>query len=202
MEKVIFAVATGKKSVSDSRRDDDFADRLNSRYTPLVFVVFAIFATVQQIVRQPITCWAPVHFTDSHIKYANNYCWIRNTYYLPFEDVDLPREGEWRQLLRYYQYIQFVLLGQAICFYLPTLVWRAFNSKAGVDADNILSTALGIPDIKKAERREEIVKFVSSQLDRFLESRKTPEDGKCQCDVHHLLSGLLCRCCGKRYVWS
>ena len=198
MDKIVFTVTTGKATISSGRRDDDFADRLNSRYTPLILIVFTLLATIQQLVRNPITCWAPVHFTNSHTNYANQYCWIRNTYYLPFDD-NIPYEGEYRQMLRYYQYIQFLLLGQAAFFYLPTLVWRAFNSKAGVDADNILNTAIGIQDIKKAEKRENTILFVSSLIDRFLGSRQPNED-HCQCDLKHILSGLLCRCCGKRYV--
>jgi len=35
---------------------------------------------------KPITCWAPVHFTGAHTKFMTSYCWVKNTYYLPWHD--------------------------------------------------------------------------------------------------------------------
>ena len=47
------------------KRDDSFADRLNSRYTIIVLMVFATVVSVQIYVGSPITCWAPKHFTGN-----------------------------------------------------------------------------------------------------------------------------------------
>lgn len=66
-----------------------------------------------QYVRTPMTCWAPVHFTRSHIKFTNDYCWVKNTYYLPWND-QVPRDGAFdqRQMIPYYQWMPFILLAQ------------------------------------------------------------------------------------------
>ena len=65
---------------------------------------------------------------------------MKNTYYLPWEK-DVPKEYEKRQWITYYQWIPFILLAQAVLFYLPSVIWHGLNSKAGVDADNILAAA-------------------------------------------------------------
>lgn len=48
---------------SKVKNDDDFIDRLSSRYTVVMLVVFALVVTLQTYVGSAITCWAPVHFT-------------------------------------------------------------------------------------------------------------------------------------------
>ena len=77
---------------------------------------------------------------DSHTKYTNSYCWVRNTYFLPY-DEDVPEEYERRTMIPYYQWIPFILIGQALFFYVPSVVWHGLNQKSGVDADNILASA-------------------------------------------------------------
>ena len=93
------------------KKDDDFSDRLSSRYTVIILIVFAIVVSMHQYVGDPIKCWTPVHFTGSHVKYTNSYCWVRNTYYLPFHE-EIPKAHEERQIIPYYQWIPFIMLGQ------------------------------------------------------------------------------------------
>ena len=81
------------KMVTALRSDDDFADRLNFRYTTAMLVTFSILITSKQYVGQPIQCWTPEHFSKTHIQYAKDFCWIRNTYFLPYQS-DIPREGQ------------------------------------------------------------------------------------------------------------
>ncbi len=77
-----------------NKKDNDFADRLSSRYTVFILVVYAIVVMSGMWVGDPIHCWVPMHFTGSHTKYTNSYCWVRNTYYLPFyEEIPKPHEA-------------------------------------------------------------------------------------------------------------
>jgi hypothetical protein len=126
MDKLASLIAGAPKT--RSRNDDDFADRLSSRYTVVLLVVFAILVGMNQYVRNPITCWAPVHFHGSHTRYTTSYCWVRDTYYLPW-DERVPRANEPRQMIPYYQWIPFILLAQALLFYIPTVIWHGLNSK-------------------------------------------------------------------------
>ncbi|ELU06821.1 hypothetical protein CAPTEDRAFT_194468 [Capitella teleta] len=197
MEKIVALVSAAPQA--RSANDDDFADRLSSRYSVVLLVVFAVVVSANQYIGSPITCWAPVHFTGSHTKFATSFCWVRNTYYLPWDDqVPYAHEDEKRQTVTYYQWIPFILLGQAILFYLPTIIWHGLNSKAGVDADNILECAHSFSRAEKIENRERTLRLLTNQMDRFLKSRDQDENDGCHCDLKHLLSATCCRICGRR----
>jgi hypothetical protein len=88
---------------------------------------------------KPIHCWVPAHFTGNHEEYANNYCWVRNTYYVP---MDKPVPGQFdheeRQVVTYYQWMAFILLIQALLFYLPIRVWHSFCKHSGLDLANVV----------------------------------------------------------------
>ena len=195
MDKIVAMFVSRPKT--STPRDDDFADRLSSKHTVMLLVVSAILVSVRQYVGSPITCWAPVHFTGSHKKFANNYCWVRNTYYLPWEE-EIPKadEEEKRQTILYYQWIPFILLGQALFFYLPTIVWHGLNSKAGVDSDDILSSAHKLNVSTDPKTKASRLAMLTRQMDRFLDSRK--QQGNDFCDLKHIVSSTICRFCGTK----
>lgn len=194
MDRLVGLITSASKTRGSN--DDDFADRLSSRYTVVLLVVFAILVSMNQYVRNPITCWAPKHFTGAHSKYTTNYCWIRNTYYLPW-DAPLPRRHDYRQMIPYYQWIPFILLGQAIFFYIPTIFWHGLNSRAGVDADNILAAAHTLSRADKAELQDRTLQLLTNQMDRFLASRSV-DARRCQLNVKTFLSATCCRLCDRR----
>ncbi|CAD5112293.1 DgyrCDS1522 [Dimorphilus gyrociliatus] len=176
MEKIV-SVIKGASKGSGVKADDDFADRLNSRYTVALIVAFAIVVSGQQyFIGKPLNCWEPKHFTGSHVKYMNSYCWVRNTYYLPFDEyIPRPDEVGPRKVLPYYQWIPFIMLGQAFFFFLPSFFWHGLNDRAGVDSDDILSTAHKLSATKDVKARNKILEFLSQQFHRFLRARDTVE---------------------------
>ncbi|ESO00644.1 hypothetical protein HELRODRAFT_185762 [Helobdella robusta] len=180
-----------------SRNDDDFADRLSSRYTVVFLILFAILVSMGQYVRNPITCWAPKHFHDSHTKFTTNYCWVKDTYYLPWDSNVKNDESHYepRQRIAYYQWIPFILLGMAVCFFFPSLVWHGFNTKSGVDADSILSASHKLERIDSYDSKKKTLRIITKQIDRFLNSRQIV-DFKSR--VGCFLSTVFCHCCGRR----
>lgn len=87
-----------------SRLDDDFSDRLSRQYTTSMLLVFAFVVSTKQFVGQPISCWCPAHFTDSHRSYTDTVCWISSTFYYPIDErVPEERDKEWnnRQMVSY-----------------------------------------------------------------------------------------------------
>lgn len=179
MDKIV-KVVKGASKGSGIKRDDDWADRLSSRYTVAIIVAFAIIVSGQQyFIGKPLNCWEPKHFTGSHKKYMNSYCWVKNTYYLPFQDnIPKSHEEDKRRVLPYYQWIPFILLGQALFFYIPSFVWHGLNDRAGVDSDDILKTAHKIADMKQEDTRNKTLKFISKQIHRFLTATSPVEGGK------------------------
>jgi hypothetical protein len=43
--------------------------------------------------------------------------------------------------LKYYQWINFVLLFQALFFSLPRIIWQSFNDRIGLSLDNLVDAA-------------------------------------------------------------
>jgi len=125
-------------STTRASDDDDFADRLSSRYTVVLLVTFAVLVGMNQYVRNPITCWSPNHFTGAHVRYTSRYCWVKNTYYLPWSSelpppIDDgvpgslsvltrgdPARYSPRQMVTYYQWVPFILLMQVRFYYYYT----------------------------------------------------------------------------------
>ena len=72
---------------------NDFAGRLSSTSTFFLLIMFAFLLLVFSWFGSPIKCWVPAHFTKPHRRYTDNYCWVKNTYYLPFyEEIPGPDE--------------------------------------------------------------------------------------------------------------
>ena len=72
-------------------------------------ITFAFIVSTKQFVGSPIACWCPAQFTTSHREYANNICWVSNTYFLPMEDT-IPRDHATlvhnaQQKVSYYQWM-------------------------------------------------------------------------------------------------
>ena len=63
MDKLVALI--GGSSSTRSAKDDDFSDRLSSRYSVAILVTFAVLVSMNQYVRNPITCWAPQHFSKA-----------------------------------------------------------------------------------------------------------------------------------------
>lgn len=134
MDKIIGVI--GGVPQSKSRNDDDFVDRLSHRYTTAILVMFAIIVSTKQYVGDPINCWVPAHFSGNWEEYANSYCWIKNTYYLPFEEyIPHEHESDKRQMIPYYQWVPLILLAQALLFYMPCMVWRTLNGRYAKSAN-------------------------------------------------------------------
>lgn len=67
---------------------DDGVDKLNRKYTLLVFLFLALPIFTKQYIGDPIECFTPTYFTEPQARYVNSYCWTASTYYLVAADVD------------------------------------------------------------------------------------------------------------------
>ena len=167
MHKIIGVI--GGVPQSKSRNDDDFSDRLNHRFTTAIMIMFAIVVSTKQYVGEPISCWVPAHFTGSHESYTNDYCWVRNTYYLPFEEyIPKEHEKEKRHMIPYYQWMPMILLIQALMFYMPIMVWRTLNKKSGIDVNNIVEAGETFQSAEKALNRDVTLSYMTTQMDRWV----------------------------------
>ena len=94
-------------------------------------------------------------------------CWTTNTYYLPFSD-EIPKEGDPRQRISYYQWVALILACQAILFYLPRPMWRLFNKKSGIAVSTITDAAIECQRKADSDSRDKTVRYMVKQMGRFL----------------------------------
>ena len=53
------------------RNDTVIADRLNYKYTVILFVIFSIIVSNKQFGSEQIVCWSPGHFVQNYVNYVN-----------------------------------------------------------------------------------------------------------------------------------
>jgi hypothetical protein len=181
------------------RKDDDFGDRLNYRYTVSILTLFAMIVTSKQYVGTKITCWVPAHFDGSWSSYTDDYCWVKNTYYLPL-DENIPKETEEKSIphLTFYQWVPLILLIQAFLFYGPCLVWRTFNDKSGIDVDSVVQTAKSFHQAEKVNDKLKTLEYLRRQMHRFLTMRQDKNIG-CNLSLSYFITKFCCPKCGRRH---
>ena len=168
MDKILGVIGGGVPQ-GKSRNDDDFSDRPNHRYTVALMVIFAIVVSTKQYVGDPINCQVPAHFSGNWEEYTNSYCWIKNTYHLPFEEhIPHAHEDEKRDMIPYYQWVPIILLVQGLLFYMPIMVWRTLNGRSGIDVNNIVEAGETFQNTERAEGRDKTLRYMTKQMDRYI----------------------------------
>uniref|UniRef100_A0A1I7ZUZ4 Innexin n=1 Tax=Steinernema glaseri TaxID=37863 RepID=A0A1I7ZUZ4_9BILA len=148
---------------------DDPVDRLNYFITSTLLTFFALMVSAKQYVGSPIQCWMPMEFKGGWEQYAEDYCFIKNTYFIPFEDqipesLDDRVEAE----VNYYQWVPIVLALQAIMFYIPNWIWKTLHQQSGIDLSTAVTDARGLRTMRSSDRGTEtkrLATYVSECLE-------------------------------------
>ena len=140
-----------------NRYDEDAVDRMNHKYSTIVFVILAIVVTTNQYVGEIIKCWAPAQFPDSWVEYTNSICWISNTYFVPMTETNILEAP--RKEIVYYQWVPLVLFAQALMFYCPCIHWATLNRSIGMDMNKIVKTCRDI-EYLNPEARDKTTKYL------------------------------------------
>ncbi|KAK0427592.1 hypothetical protein QR680_010313 [Steinernema hermaphroditum] len=149
------------------RGDDDFVDRLNYYYTPIMLAVACFIISAKQYGGTPIECWVNPHSRESMEEYIESYCWIQNTYWVPmYENIpDDYTTRETRQI-GYYQWVPFILIAEALMFSMPCIMWRLLNWQTGLNIQNVVAAAVDSQTIiDGAERKKAIESITDSLID-------------------------------------
>jgi hypothetical protein len=72
-------------------------------------------------------------------------------------------------MIPYYQWMPMILLVQALLFYLPVMVWRSFNARAGIDLNSIVEAGETFQNTEMAEGRVNTLKYMTKQMDRYVQ---------------------------------
>ena len=161
-----------KKVLGSSKiKDDDYADRLNHRWTVSLLILFCILVGSSQFVGSPIACWAPAQFSGSMVTYSNHICWISNTYYVASEDF-LPGPNAQRESkINYYQWVPFILVLMAFFFYAPFAIWHLLSKPSGLDARTIMKVISSM-DSSSSESRDKSIRNTARIIDRAIDYQR------------------------------
>ena len=111
----------------------------------------------------------------------NDICWVSNTYYIPLDQKVPKFERERRQNeLRYYQWIPFILLLQAFCFYFPHIVWRSLSRRSGIDVRDIVDAAINYKSVDTATKddkhKAELMEYIVEAIDKYVDDPRRQAD--------------------------
>lgn len=121
---------------------DNMAFRLHYKVTMLLFLGFVVMVTAKQHFGDPIDCHMDNAASPIQPKVMNSWCWLTGTYtneFLSQDSLDeclkhhsmyICRLGHFNPRKHrkihhsYYQWVSWVIFGQAVLFYLPRLLWK------------------------------------------------------------------------------
>lgn len=179
-------------------KDDNFVDRMSRLYTLMIATSFAFLVTTKQYVGSPIHCWCPAQFTESHIDYTNEFCWISNTYYLPNERPIPGEKFSTKSMISYYQWVPIVLLLQGLLSLCPNLLWRFISKRSGINLSSIMDAAQITSQASYLEIREKAIRYIANQMDIYLLAQREYSTS-CSVRMKKLISKLCWFVGGKEY---
>ncbi|CAF0956505.1 unnamed protein product [Adineta ricciae] len=168
-------IDNAKRFVGDDKKtttvhDDLLVDRLHNRYTVAILICFCIAISTYDYLGDPLQCWVPAQFTDNYEDYTNRLCYIQNTYHVSKNEF-IPRDMNLRheRTLKYYQWMHFVLLLQALFFSLPRFLWQSFNDKFGLSIGVLVDASSQSEMFDTDKERDAVIQYVSDCLQRYEE---------------------------------
>lgn len=192
----------------NERFDDTITDRLNHVSTTALLIVMSLLVTTKQYVGEPIQCWCPKEFSKSRVEYANSICWVKGTYFVPFNKEFIPSyySSGRKPSVTYYQWVPLILLAQAFFYTLPSLLWTWLESGSGFNLSNFVTYGKKVSSPKvKNDVRETHLNHMTIQLERYLchgvRSQlmlERPGRNQCTLSLKHIFSRTCFRCFGAR----
>ena len=139
-----------------------------------MFSVFVLIVSSVQLVGKPISCFTSASFTSTHVIYTDFVCWISDTYIISI-DAKIPDISDYEKqqasyILRFYQYVPFILMLQTVGFFLPGFFWRNGLSRFGIplqkyiDQLNMSRCSLTRPP----SYRRQLIRNVAVRLNQYL----------------------------------
>ncbi|CAJ0598406.1 unnamed protein product [Cylicocyclus nassatus] len=139
----------------------DSVDYLNYYVTSMMLAFFALAISAKQYFGSPIQCWVPSEFRGGWEKYAEDYCFIANSYYVPFEE-EIPTDIEHRQdHISYYRWVPIMLALQAIMFFIPNWIWNMLHKQTAINPRAFLTEAEKVR-FAVGEKREQEIKSLAN----------------------------------------
>ncbi|MFH4983494.1 hypothetical protein AB6A40_010203 [Gnathostoma spinigerum] len=164
------------EKITKPRHEEDFIDRLNYSITVGILLAAAFTIIAKEYGGDPIQCWLPAELASQKgwEEYAEDYCFVENTYYIPLEqNIPYSTKHRGNVELTYYQWVPFLLILQALMFTFPHIFWRMLNWLSGIQIRAIITMACSTdrlaPDGKEVS---EVADAVALHLHTALRSKQ------------------------------
>ncbi|KAK6767105.1 hypothetical protein RB195_026493 [Necator americanus] len=145
---------------SMASNDDDWSDRLSHLITSNMLVTAAGIVSYKMFSDGPLECMPPSFFPKSWSRYAENYCWSQDTYFVePKQHVELLKPDQRytpERELSYYQWVPFFLLLQAAFFRAPSFLWKSFSNHSGIRMHEVVEKAKDSANVEEEVRQKNI----------------------------------------------
>lgn len=80
----------------------------------------------------------------------------------------MQRANEKRYVLRYYQFVPFILLVQALLYLFPRLCWRSFSRHSGIDVKNLMEAAHSLKTVKRFHKQKSTMNYLVSLIHQYV----------------------------------
>ena len=105
--------------------------------------------------------------------------WITNTYSIDLNSNIPKSEVERKQNeIKYYQWVSFVLLFQALLFYMPRIFWRTVSIKAGLNICDLVEAAHNYKSADNFERRKNFMNYLVKNIDQYVDDDRRYESSR------------------------
>ncbi|XP_052711047.1 innexin-11-like [Crassostrea angulata] len=150
---------------------ESWVDGLNGRWTPLLFFVLGVFALIGQLYVGPVACNFPQEFTEANVNYGTSRCFTAtNIAVLPFESMFrdplvISNMKDQKYVVRtLYQFVQLLLIMQAIFLRIPYILWKLGEKKLGIH--------FSIKSRNMNDNTKTIGKSLALYLEQWIKDRK------------------------------
>lgn len=105
--------------------------------------------------------------------YVGEICWVQNTYYVPY-NVTIPKAEIEREKgeIKYYQWVNFILLFQAFLFYMPRVFWTSFSGKGGLYLQDLVEAARSYKNHDKFYKKGSYMEYLVLNIDQFVDDQR------------------------------
>jgi innexin len=71
--------------------------------------------------------------------------------------------------LKYYQWVPFIILMQALSFYIPHIAWCSLSRRSGIDVKDIVEAAVTYKSVEKYNERKKYMGYLLTTFDQYVD---------------------------------
>lgn len=148
---------------------DDASDSLSCLISAFLFIIASILTSAKTYVGSAMECWVPQTYSGEWGEFAENYCFLKDTYWYPSQEImtDIPEYHKERHRLSYYQWSSMYMAMAGIAFMIPKFLWKMAQSYTDMSLIYFCDTAEAIRSDSEDQRQnkvKEMAKFMRTKI--------------------------------------